>query len=140
MANEKAQTPTSLTLTIGSLSPCYISIGGIGFTDQSAIDVTCLDNTEFVTKQPQKLKEIADISFTAFSNIEDYDDIEAEINDNQQMTITVTGTGSITFYGYLSSWEVAEAGRGDAITATGNIVVTNLTAAGVETGPSYASA
>lgn len=140
MSNERAYEPTSVTLTIGSLSPCYISISGVGFTERPPIDNTCLNNTAFITKQPQKLKEIADISFTAFAKIDDYDSINAEVNDNQQMTITVTGVGSIAFYGYLASFEVQEAGVGEALTATGNIVVTNVTDAGVETGPVYSAA
>lgn len=140
MANEKAYEATSVTLTIGSLSPCFISISGIGFTERPPIPNSCLNNTEFITKQPQKLKEIADISFTALGRIDEYDDIEAEINDNQQMTITVTGVGSIAFYGYLASFEQQESGIGEPITATGNIVVTNITDSGVETAPAYSAA
>jgi len=139
MSNEKAHEATSVTLTIGSLSPCYISISGIGFVDTGKIDVTCLSNTEFKTFQPAKLKEIADISFTAFAKINEYDAIEAEIQQNQSMTITVASVGAITFYGYLGSFEIGEAGVGEALTATGNIIVTNLNGA-TETGPSYSAA
>jgi len=139
MSNEKAYEGTSVTLTIGSLSPCYISISGIGFVDVGKIDVTCLNNTEFKTFQPAKLKEVADISFTAFAKIDEYDAIEAEIQQNQSMTITVASVGAITFYGYLAAFEVQEAGVGEALTATGNIVVTNLNGS-TETGPSYSAA
>lgn len=140
MANEKAYESTGITLTIGSLSPCYISISGIGFADPGKIENTCLNNTEYKTFQPPKLKEIADIAFTAFQKEDDFDDIEAEIQDNQEITITMTGVGSIVFYGYLASWDVAETGVGEPRTASGSIVVTNVTDAGVETAPSYSAA
>jgi len=140
MANEKIYEPVGTTLAIGSLSPCYVSIGSVGFTGRDAIDNSCLSNSEFITKQPQTLKEHADIPFTAWGKIDDYDTIEGEINVNQQMTIAVPNVGSVQFWGFLQSFDVQETGIGEGWQATGVIVVTNVNGSGVETGPVYSAA
>lgn len=140
MSNEKAYEPVGATLAIGSHTFCYVSLGGVGFAARDAIDNTCLSNSEFITKQPQTLKEHADIPFTALWDPADYDDIEAEVNVNQLMTLSIPSVGSIAFYGFLQSVEVSEAAVGDRWEVSGNIVITNITAAGVETGPSFTGA
>lgn len=137
MANEKAIEPVGATLVIGSHTFCYVSLGGVGFAARDAIDNTCLSNTEFITKQPQALKELSDIPFTALWDAADYDAIEAEINVNQLLSLIIPLVGTIAFYGFLQSAEVNEAGVGDRWEISGNIVVTNITDAGVETGPSF---
>jgi len=140
MANERVYEPVGTTMIIGSLSPCYVSIGSVGFTGRDAIDNSCLSNTEFITKQPQTLKENADIPITAWGKIDEYDEIEAEINVNQLITISVPSVGSVAFWGFLQTFEMQETGIGEAWQATGNIVVTNCNGSGVETGPSYTGA
>ena len=52
----KAIEPVGIQLTVGAVEPCYVSIGGVGVNGGDAIDVTCLSNAEWKTKQPQKLK------------------------------------------------------------------------------------
>jgi len=140
MANEKVYEPVGTTMAIGSLSPCYVSIGSIGFAGRDAIENTCLSNTEFITKQPQTLKESSDIPFTAWGDLDDYDAIEAEINVNQSFTFSVPSVGSVVIWGFLQSFESNETGVGEAWQATGNIVVTNCNGSGVETGPAYTAA
>ena len=137
MANEKAYEPVGATLAIGALTICYVSLGGVGFAARDAIDNTCLSNAEFITKQPQTLKEHGDLPFTGLWDPSDYTDLETEINSNQLLTLNVPSVGSTAFYGFLQSADVNEAGPGDRWEITGNIVITNITAAGVETGPVF---
>jgi len=137
MANEKVIEPVGVTLDIGALTLCYVSLGSVGFAARDAIDNTCLSNVEFITKQPQALKENADIPFTAFYQAADYSDLEGEINKNQQLDIVIPAIGTLAFWGFLQSAEVSESGVGDAWQVTGNIVVTNINATGVETGPTF---
>ena len=139
MANERAIEPVGTTLTIGSLSACYISIGNIGFTDQGEIDATCLSNTEYMTSQPPALKKSSDIPFTAFDYGDEFDDIEAEIQVNQALVITIPSVGAVTVYGWLASWEVQETGIGEAFQASGVIHVSNLNGS-TETGPVFVAA
>lgn len=140
MANEKAIEPVGITLTIGSLSPCYVSIGSLGFADQGEIDNTCLSNTEYMTSQPPALKKVSDLPFTAFLTGDEWDDVDAEVQVNQQMVLTIPSVGTLTFYGWLASYEVAEAGVAASLQATGVIHVSNLNGSGAETGPVFAAA
>lgn len=140
MANERAYEPVGTTLAVGSQTFCFVSIGGIGFAARDAIENTCLSNSEYITKQPQALKESGDLPFTALWDPSEFADIEAEINDNQELVFTVAGLGTITFYGFLQTADISEAGPGDRWEISGNIVITNLTDGNVETGPVYAAA
>lgn len=139
MANERALEPVSTVLTIGAMSLCLKSLGAVGATGGDPIDATCLSNVEFITKQPQTLKEIPDIAFTSMYTPSDLADILTEINSNQVISIAfAAGEGTLTFWGYLKSYEPKEAGKGEGWEATGSVVVTNLDGTGVEVGPIFA--
>jgi len=131
------------TLTIGSATLCYVSLQGLGIEGGEKLDATCLDNASWKTYLPQTLKEIPDLSFTAAFEPDEWDAIEAEINVNQQLTISYSyqgvSLGSVTFWGYLRSLVPAEGEVGTRWTATGTIVVTNMNGSNVETGPSYSA-
>lgn len=137
MANEKVIEPVGVTLTIGSLTICYVSLGSVGFASRDTIDATCLSNSKFITKQPQTLKEHNDIPFTGFYDPTEYDNLEGEINSNQALSLVIPSVGTLAFQGFLQSADVSEAGVGDAWQMSGNIVITNLSATGVETGPTF---
>ena len=138
MGNEKAYEAVGTTLTIGTLTFCYVSLGGVGFAARDAIDNTCLSNTEFITKQPQTLKESADMPFTAlWDPSKTAAALETEMNDNKALSMVIPSVGTIVFYGFLQSAEVSEAAVGDRWEISGNIVITNMTDSGVETGPVF---
>lgn len=138
MANERALEPVSASLAIGSLTLCLKSLGAVGATGGDPIDATCLSNTEFVTKQPQTLKEIPDIAFTCMYTPSDLATMLAEVNKNQLITLTfAAGEGSLVFWGYLKSYEPKEQGKGEGWEATGVVVVTNMDATGAEVGPTF---
>jgi len=138
MPNERALEAVHTTLTIGGLDLCLKSLGAVGATGGDPIDATCLSNVEFVTKQPQTLKEIPDIAFACLYTPSELAAVLAEINVNQIISITfAAGEGSLTFWGYLKSYEPKEAAKGEDWQATGVVVVTNLDATGAEVGPQF---
>lgn len=129
--------PVGTTLTIGSHTFCYVSLSGVGVDGGEAIDDTCLSNTTWRTKMPQTLIDTPNVTFTAVYEPADLAAIRAEVNVNQALVLDFPSPlGAITFYGYLKSFNPAEAGVGERWTGTGEIVVTNQNG-GVETGPSY---
>lgn len=140
-ANIKAIEPVGITLELGTLSPCYVSVGGIGLNNGDPIDNTCLSNVKYITKQPNALNEVPDIPFTAYwLPADDHAALVAEIGLNQSLSYVVPEVGSFIVWGYLQSFEVGESGKGEAMQGSGAIVVTNLNATGVETGPAFTAA
>lgn len=137
MANEKGIEPVGITLAIDSWTPCWVSIGMLGVNGGDMIDVSGLTNSEWKTKQPQALKEIPNIPFTALYKPTEFDAMEAEVNVNQQLTFTVPSVGSFSFWGSLLSFEANEAGVGEVWQGSGEIGVSNLNASGVEAGPQW---
>lgn len=131
------------TLTVGSANLCYVTLQGLGIDGGEKLSATCLENSEWMTFLPQTLKSIPDLAFTASFKPQDWDAISAEINVNQQLTISYayqgTSLGSITFWGYLKEFTPSEGAVGERWTASGTIVVTNLNTSNAETGPSYSA-
>ena len=132
------------TLTIGSASFSYVTLKGLGLTTGEALGATDLANSGYVTKLPPKLIEIPDVTFSAQYAPENYDAIVAELGENQQLVLSFnprgTALGTVTFWGYLASFDPAEGAVGSAWTGTGSVVVTNMTSGYVESGPVWASA
>ena len=135
----KALEGVGATLTIGSSLLKYITLGSPGYDGGDGIDNTTLDNTEFVSKQPQELKEVTNFTFSCLYAPNNLAAIEAEINKNQSLHLSLVGLGGITFWGFLKSWTPEEGEKGSAWKATGEVVVTNMNATNVETGPVYAA-
>jgi len=127
------------SLTIGSLTLEQVTLKGLGINGGDPLDASHLGNTAYLTKKPQTLKEVTDITGTAHYAPEDLADVIAEINDNQSMTLTFTGIGTITFYGFLQVFEPDEGEIGSTWNASFTVVVTNLNATDVETGPVFST-
>lgn len=132
------------SLTVGAHTFCYVSLKGLSITAGDALDATCLSNSAWVTKLPPTLREVSDVTFTAHYAPEDFDAIDTETGANQELVISFayqgTAIGTITFWGYLSSFDPEEGTVGSTWNGTGSIVVTNMTSAYVEQGPVWASA
>ena len=127
------------TLTIGSQTFCFTALAGLGIDGGDPIDDTCLSNTAYKTKIAQALKEVADLTFTADYEPADWAAIVAETNVNQSIVLNFPSPlGALTFWGWLRSFTPAESGVGGRWTGTGTVVISNLNASGVETGPVYA--
>ena len=129
------------TLTIGSAVLCFVTLGVPGVDGGEALDATCLDNVEWITRLPQTLKNVPDISFTARFVPADWEGIVDEVNVNQLLTVDFSyqgaDLGSISFWGYLKSFAPDAGAVGTTWNASGTLVVTNMNGSNVETGPAY---
>lgn len=129
------------SLTIGSATIRYVTLKGWGVDGGDALNATALDNTAWVTKLPQTLKELPDITFTAIFDPAEFDDIVAEVNVNQQLVMTFSyqgaSLGTFTFWGYLKNFDADEGEKGVEWKGGGTIVATNLDAAYAETAPRW---
>jgi len=131
------------TLVIGSSSLCYITLAALGIDGGEKLDASCLDNTEWMTFLPQTLKLVPDMGFTAKFDPAEWTALKDEVNVNQLLTIAFdyqgNDLGSIAFWGYLKAFTPNEGAIGTRWEATGTIVVTNMNASDVETGPVYSA-
>jgi hypothetical protein len=129
------------TLTIGSATLCFITLGAIGVDGGEKLDATCLDATEWKSYLPQTLKEVPDMGFTGKFDPTEWQSIVDEVNVNQLITVDFAyqgvDLGSISFWGYLKSFVPAEGAIGVRWEATGTLVASNMNASDVETGPFY---
>jgi hypothetical protein len=136
MANEKAIELMGVTLTIGTLALKLKSIQLLGVDGGDPIDATTLANTDFMTKQPQTLKEMMDFSFTCQYFADDLTKVLTEVNKLQSLSITGINPGfSENFWGWLKSYEPRESGKGEEATASGTVVVACMDTNGVEQSP-----
>jgi hypothetical protein len=137
MTQARVREPVGADLVIGSLAICKVSLGGVGFDGGDPIDNTCLMNAALITKQPQLLVGSPDVPFTGDYHPEDTDDVLAEINVNQLILLTLRDIGTVSFWGYLKSFEPKETGKGEGWRAAGVIVVTNADDEGDEVAPTF---
>jgi len=136
MANERAVELMGVVFTIGTLALKLKSIQPLAVDGGDPLDVTCLSNTDWVTKQPQTLREVPDFTFTCLYYPDDLAKVVAQVNQNQALSITGIGAGfTLSFWGYLRTFEPKEAGKGEEATATGTVVVTNMDDNGAEKAP-----
>ena len=68
-----------------------------------------------------------------------YDQILTIIGVNGLVTVTFSDESTLEFYGWLNNFTPGECVEGAMPTATGTIVASNQTDAGVETDPVYAA-
>lgn len=115
-----------------SVTPPGIDAGGEN-------DTTTMRNTAWRTKQPKALKTLTDGSLTFQYDPELYDQILDIIGVNGLITVTFSDTSTLEFYGWLNSFTPGECVEGAMPTATGTIICSNQTDAGVETAPVYAA-
>lgn len=139
MANEKILEAVGTSITIGAWTTCLKNVQPIGVDGGEAIDVTCLSNVTWITKQPQKLREVPDITFSTQYHPESWTTVNTEINTNQLITIRFNNAATLVFWGFLKSYEPQQAGKGDEWLANGTIVVTNMNNTGVEVDPVYSA-
>lgn len=127
------------TIAIGSVTLCYVTLAGLGIDGGEKLDATCLDNSQWMTYLPQTLINIPNLTFRAKYDPSDWSNIVSEVNVNQELVLTFASPlGALTFWGYLKSALPEEGAVGAAWEMTGEIVVTNMNASNVETGPAYA--
>lgn len=115
-----------------SVTPPGIDAGGEN-------DTTTMRNETWRTKQPKALKSLTDGSCTFQYDPALYDQILTIIGVNGLVTVTFSDESTLEFYGWLNNFTPGECVEGAMPTATGTIVASNQTDAGVETDPVYAA-
>lgn len=142
--------PTGTTMTVTPTGGAgfvlnYVSLTPPAWDGGDPIDITLLANTLYKTKMAPTLKDIGSVSFSA-----EYDPgkvLNAPINQNGLIVITIPHWGTLSFYGYIKSLTPEELQVGNRATCSGELVVTNTIITGTgsartvtESGPSWASA
>jgi len=128
------------SITIGSLGLTKIrTLGGFAIDGGDPLDATYLANSAWMTKLPQTLAEASDISFTMDYDPSQLAAVVTEINNNQSIVMTFSGIGTITFWGYLKSYEPDDGEKGTAWTVSCTIVPTLLNASLAETAPVFST-
>ena len=115
-----------------SVTPPGVDAGGEN-------DTTTMRNETWRTKQPKALKSLTDGSCTFQYDPALYDQILTIIGVNGLVTVTFSDESTLEFYGWLNNFTPGECVEGAMPTATGTIICSNQTDAGVETDPVYAA-
>lgn len=114
-----------------------ISVKPVGIDGGGENDTTTMRNIEWRTRQPKKLKTLTEGTFSAAYRSEVYDTIVAMVNVVQEMTVTFPDGSTLTFLGWLNSFEPSELVEGEQPTADVTFMASNQTTLGVETPPVY---
>lgn len=127
------------SLAIGSLAIEKVTLKGLGLEGGEALPASHLDNTSVLTFKPQTLAMVKNITGTGHYDPSDLATLLTEINNNQEMVLTFSGVGTITFWGYLIDFDPDEGEIGSTWNASFEIQVTNLDGTDVETPPVWAA-
>ncbi len=90
-----------------------------------AIDTVSHSNSDYRTKHPKVLQDIADGSCTVYYDPSVWAKIIAAINDNVLLTFTFPNGDTLEFFGYLKSFTPNELVEGEQPTAECVFVATN---------------
>lgn len=101
------------------------------------IDTTTMRNLAWRTKSPKQLKSLGDVTATVAYATEVYDDVIAQIQVNQEITVTFPDQSTIVFWGWLEEFTPGNNTEGAQPTAKVTIHTSNHDADGVETAPVY---
>jgi hypothetical protein len=111
-----------------------------GVSGGGANDTTTMRNTTWRTMSPKKLKSLTPMKLTAAYDTVCYNDIIAQVNINQLITVKFADNSTLAFWGYLNEFTPGGAKEGEQPTAEVSIEPTNQNASGVETAPIYTPA
>lgn len=112
-----------------------------GVDGGDAIEHTNMHSLAWRLKGPRKLKTLTDTSTTASYDPAVYADILTLCNAPDSITITFPNGSSISFYGFLRTFEPSDAGEGAEPTASITITPTNRDpVTGLESPPVFTAA
>lgn len=132
--------PTTVSFALNpSIKLKETSVSPPGLDGRGPNNTTTMRNSTWTTQQPKKLKTMTDFSFIAQYNPDVYTAILAMMNTIQAITVTFSDSSSITFQGWINSFQPQDHVEGAMPTATVSVCVSNQTAAGVETAPTIST-
>ena len=102
-------------------------------------DTTTMQNTNWRTKAPKKLKSLTESSLTVAYDPAVFDEIVAMVNTNQQITITFPDDSTLVFWGWIDGFTPNPIVEGEQPTALVKIIPSNQNASLVETAPVHAA-
>lgn len=111
-----------------------------GWSGGDAIDTTTMRNTTWRTGAPRKLKSLTQVTAVVAFATEALSSIQAQLNVNQQITVTFPDNSTLQFYGYLAEFTPGRFTEGEQPTATITIRPTLVNNSGVETAPVFTPA
>lgn len=103
-------------------------------------DTTTMRNTAWRTRAPKQLKTLTPMNFTAAYDPQAYDDIVAQTNVNQAITITFPDGSTLVFYGWLDEATPGAIVEGEQPTIDITLIPSNQDLAGAEIAPDYTPA
>ena len=89
-----------------------------GIDGGGPIDTTTMRNDEWRTMSPKQLKTLTEMSVVVAYATDLYQDIRAQINDNQIITIVFPDNSELQFWGWLNSFTPGALVEGEQPTAT----------------------
>lgn len=96
-----------------------------GIDGGDAIETTTMHNSTWRTMSSRALRTLTESTFTAAYDPKVYDQIVALINAEGSITCHFPDGSTLTFYGYLKTFEVNDHSEGEQPEATCTIVPTN---------------
>lgn len=106
-----------------------------GYDGGEAIDTTTMHNTDWVTKFPQSLMEMTEVTGKAAYDPNVHTQIDDMININDEITATHSDGTTIAFWGYLRTVKFDPLVKGQFPTCSFTIQPTNTDNAGAEQAP-----
>lgn len=111
-----------------------------GVTGGGENDTTTMRNLVWRTKAPKKLKSLTECSAVVSYAAEVFDDVVAQTQVNQLITITWPDTSTLEFWGWLEEFTPNALKEGEQPTANCKFIPSNQDANGDEIAPVYTPA
>lgn len=118
------------------------SITPSGYDARGGTDVSRLDNEEWVTMAPKRLKTATPIKIVASfeSGALATAELEDMIGVNQMATEVYPDGAERDIWGWIDKFDISEFKEGEQPTVTIDFIPSNRNGSGVETGPAYRAA
>ncbi len=106
-----------------------------GLDGGDAIETSTMRNTALRTMAPRSLYTLTDSPIVVAYDVDVYDVIKTNINLNQEIVITFPDSKTLTFFGFLRTFEPDALEEGTQPEATITITPTNVDLTGAEIAP-----
>lgn len=96
-----------------------------GIDGGGANDTTTMHNSVWRTKQPKKLKTMTDVTFTAAYDPAVYDELVAQVNVNQLITVYFPDGDTLAVWGWINEFKPPSHTEGNQPVATVTVIISN---------------